>query len=311
MSDSEISTSFTGHLRLIWPQWQGASADNAAELVPEVNPVRAHRGYAVGARVLDAVLPEHSGPSAVVDVPDDEQGSTAGIESRNAVIHGLRSALRILEEHAPERVLTLGGECSVSVAPFAALQERYGDDLAIIWIDAHPDSDTADTGYDGYHAMAVSTLLGHGDPEITELLPATVPPARLAYAGLHDGEADALAHLEEWQLTAFGPNELRTSTRPLLDWLTAAGASKVAIHIDVDVVDSNEAVLGLGAVPGGLSRKQVHRIVADVAGEADVVGLTLAEFIPRSVLQLQELVDGLPLIGSDSLGASPNKGHLA
>ncbi len=288
-------------LRLVWPQWQGATAANAAALVPEVSPERARRGYAVGARVLEAALPPHAGPTFVVDVPatdpaeDSATSTVAGIESRSAVISSLKSALAVLAEQSPARVLTLGGECSVSVAPFAYLQQQYGDDFAFVWIDAHPDTDTADTEYDGYHAMAVSTLLGHGDPEITGLLPATVPASRVAYAGMHDGEPDALALLNDWGLPVFGPEDLRDDSAPLLQWLAATGATKVAIHLDVDVVDSTEAIMGLGMVPGGLTRPQVHRIIAELGEHADVVGLTLAEFVPRSVLQLQEMVEGLPL----------------
>jgi arginase len=51
----------------------------------------------------------------------------------------------------------------VSVAPFSELARRYGDDLAIVWIDAHPDVGTPQSEYPGYHAMAVATLTGHGD----------------------------------------------------------------------------------------------------------------------------------------------------
>lgn len=71
----------------------------------------------------------------------------------------------------------------------------------------------------------------------------------------------------------------------------------MAIHLDVDVVDGMEAVLGLGVVPGGLSRTQVNRLVADIAEHAQVVGLTLAEFVPRNLLQLLEMVEGMPLVG--------------
>ena len=55
-------------LRLVWPQWQSATAANAAQLLPEVDPALARRGYVVGAKVLQAVLPPHDGPTEVVDV---------------------------------------------------------------------------------------------------------------------------------------------------------------------------------------------------------------------------------------------------
>lgn len=234
----------------------------------------------------------------MVDVPATESGSAGGIESAPEVTESLRDALRCLQPLAAgdvDRVLTLGGECSVSVAPFSVLTERYGDDLAVVWIDAHPDVDTADTGYDGYHAMAVSMLTGHGDPAFGGLLPATLPADRVALTGLCDWEEDAYAHVAEWGLPSFSPQQLRDSSAPLLDWLAGTGATKVAVHLDVDVVDSDEAALGLGKVPDALTRAQVRRIISDLGSVADIVGLTVAEFIPRDVLALAPLIDGLPL----------------
>ena len=92
----------------------------------------------------------------------------------------LAAALEVIGQHDPARIATLGGECSVSVAPFSHLAHRYGDDLAIIWIDSHPDIGTPDSEYPGWHAMAVAALTGHGDPSLLELLPATVQPGRVA-----------------------------------------------------------------------------------------------------------------------------------
>src|SRR5699024_9517603 len=89
----------------------------------------------------DAVLPRHSGPTETVPVSLEEpaEGTSAGIESRAAILASLTAAQEAIARHAPERILTLGGECAVSVAPFAALAEKYGEDLAVVWIDAHPD----------------------------------------------------------------------------------------------------------------------------------------------------------------------------
>jgi hypothetical protein len=97
---------------------------------------------------------------------------------------------------------------------------------------------------------------------------------------------------------SFSPDDPRTPTQPLLDWLTATGCSRAAIHFDVDTIDSNEIVLGLGAEPDGLTGAQVRRIIADIHTAADVVGITIAEFIPRHVMHLQQLVTGFPLPGS-------------
>ena len=55
----------------------------------------------------------------------------------------------------------------------------------------------------------------------------------------------------------FGPDDLHTSSQPLLNWLKKTGCSRIAIHFDVDVVDSNEIVFGLGADPDGLRTPEV------------------------------------------------------
>ncbi|MEK8170678.1 hypothetical protein NKH77_17020 [Streptomyces sp. M19] len=61
---------------------------------------------------------------------------------------------KTIKDHASARISTFGGTCVVSAA-------HYEDVLAVIGIDSHPDTDTADTGY---HAMAVSMITGHGSP---------------------------------------------------------------------------------------------------------------------------------------------------
>jgi arginase len=144
--------------------------------------------------------------------------------------------------------------------------------------------------------MAVAALTGHGDRDVQELLPATVSPDRVALAGLHAWTEHDFPNVAGWSIASFSPNDLRATTRPLLDWLAATGCSNVAIHFDVDTIDSNELVLGLGAEPGGLTSAQARRIVADIDAAADVVGFTIVEFFPRQVMHLQQILDGFPLI---------------
>ena len=258
----------------------------------------ARRGYAVGSAVPAAVLPANQGPTAAAVVAMDDAGLELadGIEAKQVILTQLAQALEVIGEHDPARIVTLGGECAVSVAPFSALARRYGDDLAIVWIDSHPDIGTPASQYPEFHAMAVAALTGHGDPDVQQLLPATVSPDRVALVGLHAWTEDDIANVAHWAIPSFSPDELREATQPVLDWLTATGCSRVAIHFDVDTIDSNELVLGLGAEPGGLTTAQVRRIVDDLDAVAEVVGITVAEFIPRQVMHLQQLLTGVPLL---------------
>jgi len=148
-------------LRLLWPQWQGAAEYMVAQLTPESRSKSS-------TRILDrhsglqAILPAHRGPTATVPVTLDDEGTQHqnGVDAKDAVLRQLDAALRVIDSSGAERILTLGGECSVSVGPFASLAAKYGEDLAIVWVDSHPDVGTPDSDYPGYHAMAVSVLSG-------------------------------------------------------------------------------------------------------------------------------------------------------
>jgi arginase len=221
-----------------------------------------------------------------------------GIEAKAVVLQQLRSALAIISEQEPARITTVGGGCSVSMAPFSYLINEYGAELAILWVDSHPDMGTGEGGYPGFHAMVVSALTGHGDEELLEILPATTTADRVALVGMHDWTDPMLpAIAAEWGLSVFSPDALRSSGAPLLDWLGTIGASKVAIHFDVDTIDAEEIQLGLGADLGGFTSAQARRVVADIDGAAEVVALTIAEFIPRQVMHLQQILAGFPLLG--------------
>lgn len=297
-----MTTQSTHTLRMIWPQWQGAATSSIAELTGDLPAESARTSYSVGTRVLDALLDTPGVITEHISVPtDDDPVATGGIESRSVLLKQLREVLSIIDRHDPERIITIGGDCSVSAAPFAAMSKRYGDDLAVIWVDSHPDLDTPDTDYTGYHAMVLSHLIGRGDAETVGALPALIDPTRIAIAGLHSWTEDVTPHIADWGITAFSPDDLRESSKSLLAWLADTGCSRVAIHFDVDVVDSNDIVLGLGAEPGGLTLDQVSRVAHDVNNAADVVALTIAEYIPRQVIRLVHALRSFPLFGEQSL----------
>jgi Arginase/agmatinase/formimionoglutamate hydrolase, arginase family len=285
-------------LRLIWPQWQGAGSTSIDAFKGDLSFEVVRQAYSAGTNILQSILPTHEGPSEVVPPTCDNNMllTRDGIEAKEAVVSQLRNALKLIDKHDPLRITTLGGDCSVSVAPFSTLAAKYGDNLAIIWVDSHPDVDTGETEYDGYHAMAVSALTGHGDQEIVNLLPATVAASRVALVGLHEWTEDAYRNVETWGLTVFPPDALRTKSDGLLNWLTNTGATKVAIHLDVDTIDAAEVRFGLGTDFGGLTSTEAKRVIADINRTFEVVGFTVAEYIPWQVLHLQQVLNGMPLL---------------
>ena len=144
--------------------------------------------YYFGANLLQYILPQNPNqPIFRVEIapPDGEEKIiTNGIYAEDEVLSGIRNAQEKLQEEAPDRVITIGGNCMVSLAPFDYLHGKY-ENVGIIWIDAHPDVSTVNDGYPNAHAMVLGSLLGHGAAQLTEQMknPA-FKPDEILYVGL-------------------------------------------------------------------------------------------------------------------------------
>lgn len=284
-------------LRLIYPQWQGG---DIAKWITEIkDPEQASRGYYLGAHLLDFLAPSTGQKTLTVPVSTEicNRVVTDGVLDRDAIAQQTRAALDILDIENPDRIVTLGGECSVSVVPFTWLASKYPDDVAIIWIDAHPDITLPGDVYPAYHAMAVTAIMGEGDKKILGQLPAKIDPSKILFVGLRDWERDEIkVRQNEYGIKHLTPEETVSGSEKVIEWLRNTGASNVAIHFDMDVLDPNEIIAAVGVVPDGMKIAEVVRVINDVAKEKNLVGLTVAEPMPRTAIILKDMLNQLPLL---------------
>lgn len=284
-------------LRLIYPQWQGG---DIAKWITEVkDPEQASRGYYLGAHLLDFLAPSTGQKTLTVPVSTEicNRVVTDGVLDRDAIAQQTRAALDILDIEKPDRIVTLGGECSVSVVPFTWLASKYPDDVAVIWIDAHPDITLPGDVYPAYHAMAVTALMGDGDKKILGQLPAKIDPSKILFVGLRDWERNEIkVRQNEYGIKHLTPEETVSGSEKVIEWLRNTGASNVVIHFDMDVLDPNEIIAAVGVVPDGMKIAEVVRVINDVAKEKNLVGLTVAEPMPRTAIILKEMLNQLPLL---------------
>ena len=155
----------TKTIRLVYPQWQGGSI---TQWITEVkDPEQASRGYYLGAQLLNFLAPDNGQETYTVPVATDivKREVTDGVLDKAAIIAQSKAALDILDIQNPDKIVTLGGECSASVVPFTYLFGKHKGDVAMIWIDAHPDITLPGDVYPGYHAMAVTACMGMGDQQ--------------------------------------------------------------------------------------------------------------------------------------------------
>ncbi len=175
--------------------------------------------------LLNFLAPETSGQTFTVPVSTEisERIEKNGVLDHDIIAEQTKAALDTLRIANPDKVVTLGGECSVSAPVFSYLADKYNKykgDVAIIWIDAHPDIILPGDDYNGYHAMALTACMGMGDKDIVGQLPASVPTEAVCLAGLRECEYPYIEkRVEELGLTHYSPQQLARAYQPMIDWL--------------------------------------------------------------------------------------------
>lgn len=275
-------------LRLLMPQWQGGNNG-----IP----------YPIGARLLAWLAPESDAP--LVEVPVDpydgiEPAREGGVVGKSALLKQLRAAREIIEAHNPDRIIVFGGDCLVSQAPFTWLNERYGGNLGVLWIDAHPDV-TTPKDYQHEHAMVLGNLLGEGDPDFAREVKMPVKPELVMFAGVDETlpwETEVISRLK---LARVLSKDVAPGSQPVLDWIRKNNIQHLAVHLDLDVLDPNvfrsllfnnpDDTTPIDAAHGKLSFSQVTGLIKDVAAQTDVVGMSIAEHMPWDAINLKNMME--------------------
>ena len=261
---------------VVVPQWQGSGSSRAMRLVDGT----------------DAILEDlPSTATRVVPVPleaGDEQGT--GI-ARYGSILVVRERMRELIGDLTDPVITIGGDCGVSLAAIEHALEQAEGDLAVVWFDAHPDLNTPTSSPSGvFGGMVLRTLAGDG-PE--GLVPSTVLPRdRIVLAGTRSVDPGEQEFMAEAGISPVSVDKLE-SPKALLAAIKATGATSVYLHIDLDVLDPAEITGVSYPIPFGLTATGLIDLIKSVTSKYPLVGATIAQFAPPSP---EEAVDDLPTI---------------
>ena len=240
---------------IVVPEWQGSVSARAMS-------------HADGATAIQGDLPASA--TVVVDVPVE-----AG-ESLGTGVHRYSTLLRVkqLTTQALAGVsgtpITIGGDCGAALAAvaFVAAQERSTDadgsggdaageaaddgDLAVLWLDAHPDLNTPETSPSGaFNGMVLRAIAGEGADGLAAGPDARVHPSKLVLGGIRaidDGEQE---FIDEHAVTVLTVEDLSDPT-VVLGALEERGAKRVFVHVDLDVLDPS-ALAGLSyPIPFGV-----------------------------------------------------------
>jgi arginase len=268
---------------VVVPQWQGSGSSRAMRLVD-------------GADAIKGDLPASS--TRVIDVPLEAGDSEGSGVSRLSSIAIVRDRLARELADIDGVAITIGGDCGVELA---AIPHVAGDDVAVVWFDAHPDLNTPETSPSrAFGGMTLRALLGEG---AAPLIPATpLLPERVVLVGARSFDPGEDEYLESHGVASLGPTGF--SAESLLAAVEATGASTVYVHIDLDVIDPGEFSGAGDPQPFGLETSALLAAMRALLQRFPLVGAGVTGFAPASPA---DAVDDMPtilrIIGALSAGA--------
>ncbi len=262
--------------------------------------------YYFGANLLAHILPENKKqPLIKVNIapPDGANRTiTDGIYAKDVVLAGIQDAESKIQAENPDKIITIGGNCLVSLAPFDYLHGKYKN-TGIIWIDAHPDVSMPQDGYPYAHAMVLGSLMGRGDKTLSSMMKnPPFKPSDILYVGLQNLHPYQEQFLKETgvdykiQTNEFISDEEICSFMKRFD--------QILVHFDIDVLDehlfhstyfANPQLVGDGAGGGKMTFEKLSEILHCISNHAETVGFTIAEYLPFDEQRLHQMLAGIPL----------------
>jgi arginase len=279
-------------LRLYYPVWQGGMSPLILESAP----------------MIKMLLPQGNN-CETAEVPiskeiNKEIESKDGVNEPTILLKQIKAAEQILEIKKPEKIITLGGDCSSSQVPFDYLHGKYGSDVGIIWMDAHPDISTPKELHNE-HTMVLGNLLGDGAEEFAKVVKNKYSYNKVMYAGLvYEGAFDyEKEYINKNKIRYATPEELKENSNKIISWIKEEGIKYLCIHWDLDVLSPNDFRSIFSAEPikegeksefadfgyaiGKMKFTQAVRMISDVSKEAKLVGLTVAEYKPWDIYYIK------------------------
>jgi arginase len=183
--------------------------------------------------------------------------------------------------------VVIGGDCSIVLGCLLGARKKAGDALGLIYVDAHTDYATGEESPSGAIAgMALALATGRGQGPLAALNGGArlVDGARTALLGRRDGAAgrDAIAaspilDVTGAQLLADDWLELAALT---LEQVAGADSRGYWIQIDADVL--SPAIMGAvdSPQPGGLTARQLVRLLTPLVRHPKALGLSLTSYDP-------------------------------
>ncbi len=218
--------------------------------------------------------------------PDEESPRARNLGAVFAALEALRPRVEQAFK-AGALPLVLGGDCTVALATLAGIR-RYLPSLGLLYFDRDADLNTPKTTPSGcLEGMGVAHIIGRGAPELVRFWsePPLVREPDVAFFGLErldPGERELLdrSPMRHYMVAEIRSRGAAAAAQAALIGLRAA-AREFVLHVDVDVISSDDfAAVDLPG-PGGLRFEEVRQALEACACQKNVVALEITAYNPE------------------------------
>ncbi|XP_059163688.1 arginase-1-like [Physella acuta] len=202
-----------------------------------------------------------------------------------------KSVERVLKSGC--QVLLLGGDHSIALGSVFG-HTRVAEEIALVWVDAHPDINTPLTSLSGnIHGMPVGFLckeLPHVSPPVPglEWLKPCISAKNIAYIGVRSIDPGEKKFLNELNICAYSVEDIQELgmdfvIQTALHQIDPMGVLPIHVSFDVDVLDPELMPATGTPVERGLSIEQARTLATAIFHTGRLALLEVVELNPMLV----------------------------
>ncbi|MDJ0634436.1 MAG: arginase family protein [Xenococcaceae cyanobacterium MO_188.B29] len=273
-------------LNIFFPQWQGSGRLEMYE----------------GAKILYELLHDRIPFSQIPTSLTYSLTIDRSILGYSQIFSQLLNACRIIQTHDPERILMIGGDCGVEIAPISFLNRKYDRSLAVLWLDAHGDLNTPNSSPSShFHGMPLRVLLGEGNTDIVNQAFSQLEPNQVFLIGAREFDVPERSFIEQKELSLFSAKSINNEDYDrLFSTLDKADFNQLYIHLDLDVIEPKDFPHVACPTPNGIHIKELQKFLVRLRENFDLVGFSVLEFLPTqskrlAALEVVKLLDSINL----------------
>jgi arginase len=218
----------------------------------------------------------------ILELKDDSRDRSGASEAKASfdLMELVASRVKEAVEDGAFPVL-LSGSCFAGLGVVTGLVE---ESPGVVWFDAHADFNTPDSTIEGYFdGMGLAILTGGAWRALADQSGiATLPESAVLLAGARDFDPLEEQRLESSEVHHLPPQRIDSDDAVA----RAAGEldpapSGLYLHVDLDVLDTEEARVNIYSAPDGLSAAQLTSQIGSLLDACPVRAISLTAYDPE------------------------------